>query len=129
MERINKVLHGSELHPMLEGKNINLSIAIDMKESYKILFEENDYDEFIDKIKYNKEYRKEAIDRLNDRFNLRNYILITNSTYDTWYYVKFIDEVRKNYTLLYVENLSKLNPKHFYEDYIDLFGNKIEFSE
>nr|MBP3259258.1 hypothetical protein [Bacilli bacterium] len=129
MERINEIIEGVKLYPKLNNQYINLSIVIDMKDSCRILFGEDDYQEFINKVKNNLGYRKDVIYRLNNHFNLINYILITNSTYDKWYYARFTENISKEYTLLYIENISNLNPKHFYADYIDLFGNKIVFSE
>ena len=129
MEIISEILNGKKIYPKLNDKYINLSIAIDMKESYKILFNEKDYQGFINRLKSDKKYKKEIISKLNDHFNLRNYILITNSTYDIWYYARFLENTQKQYTLLYVENVCQLNPTHFYENYVDLFGNEIVFSE
>ena len=109
----------------INDKYINLYMSIDMKEGCRLLFNEVDYDKFIDRVKNDREYRKDIIDKLNNHFNLINYILISNANYDIWYYAKYI-ECNKKYSLLHEENIGNLNN---YNDYIDLFGNKIKFGK
>ena len=42
--------------------------------------------------------------------------------------VKFgFKKIDKPYTLMYTEKLANLNESSFFENYTDIFGNKIEF--
>ena len=129
MGKINEILQGYKIYPKLNDKYIKLSIAIDMEENYKFFFGNIDYEEFISKIKNNKKYHYEVISKIVNYFKLDGFKVITSNDYHTWYFIKLLDKINNNYSMLYVENLCQLNLNNFFENYIDLFGNEIMFNE
>lgn len=134
----SKVLKGEEIYPYMDQKIIHISIIYDLREHYKRIlkldavidllkekgYEVNTFIKFIDLL-------WEDIDFLNtvvrNYFRGLNLTLISDKKGYTIYGVTLKDEKESKYTLRLVEKYCDLNRENFFEDYIDVFGNKIEF--
>lgn len=132
MKRVDRVLDGDiKVYPSLNNKIINLKVGINMRDSFNVIFNENiDYDERIKRILSDDNYKQEIVDKVKKHYHLYNYELITDASYDEWYFVSYDDSIlNRLYMLHYAETLAELNRDNFFEDYEDLFGNKIKFLE
>ena len=133
MKRIDQVLKGYiKLYPKLNGKYIKISLIADRKDNddFVKVFGDIKYDEAKEKIKQDENYKKEAIKKIYDYYEIDDCSLITDATGDVLYFIKLIDNVLNNtYTPNYIEKIEALNNNDFFEDYKDLFGNWITFEE
>lgn len=141
MEENNKteqVLNGKEIYPYMDGKIIHISIMYDLREHYKRILKLNAVIDLLKEKGYEvktflkfKDLLIEDIDFLDTV--VRNYfaglerVLISDRDTEKIYGVTLKDKKEPKYTLRLVERFCDLNREHFFEDYIDVFGNKIEF--
>lgn len=126
MNNFDLILKGAQLCPYLGDKIITPVLCIDMKENYKSIFDtEMDFDTFIEKIKTDSSYRKEIINNILNYYGISNLKLITNSSYDKWYFVNKDNRKVSNYNMNYVIKVGTLNTYSIMDDYVDLFNNQI----
>ena len=133
----SKVLKGEKVYPYMDGKVVRISICWDLREHYKHilrqeniikLLKENNYSEITSYLQFNR-LLFEDIKFLNI---IKTYFevgktLISDKDADYMYGVNLITKDERPYTLRLVETYCNLNRLHFFEDYIDIFGNKITF--
>ena len=132
-----KILKGEKVYPYMNGKIIRVSYRYNLKDCYKeILNQEN-----INKVL--KENKYEEITNFKDFKNLllkdskflniikeyfdKDRILISDKDGEYIYGIKLIDEEDHDYNLRLIEIYCDLNRNIFFEDYVDIFGNKITF--
>jgi hypothetical protein len=53
--------------------------------------------------------------------------IITDSSYENWYFVNYLDTVSNYYSFDLVNKIGSMNTYSMMDDYIDLFNNKIEY--
>ena len=118
---------GEELHPMVNKEFFTIPIAIDMIGLNKTFFNIDDYNQFIKKIKNDENFKDYVIDYIREHFQQTTRKLITSKDGYTWFFIDYKKSEDKPYTLRYAESLAQLNSSMFFENYTDLFGNRIEF--
>ena len=118
--------NNEELHPMVNKEFITIPVAIDMDGLNKKLFNIESLNDFINKIKNDKKFKDYAIDKITNHFNQQARKLISSKNGVTWFFVDY-KKREGAYTLKYAESLANLNTELFFDNYIDIFGNKIEF--
>lgn len=116
-----------ELHPMVNGNFFTIPIAIEMTTFFRTYFKMEDYSEFINKIKSDSSFKEEVINYVKKHFKQENRYVISSEDGLTFFFVEFKKNINKPYTLKYVESLCCLNTKLFLDNYVDIFGNNIEF--
>ena len=126
MNNFDLIMKGKNMYPSIENKYISIVLTIDMKKNYKDIFGVDlSFDEFIYNLKNNEEYMKDALETIKDYYGFSNLKLITNSSYDKWYFVNYKNVINNNYNLNYVIQVGTLNTESIMDDYLDLFNNKI----
>lgn len=118
---------GEELHPMVNKEFFTIPIAIDMEGLNKTLFGLDDYSKFLRKIKTEESFKNYIIDYMRERFNQPARKIITSKDGYTWFFIDYKKREDKPYSLKYAESLADLNRSLFFENYTDIFGNRIEF--
>ena len=133
----SRVLNGEKVYPYMEGKIVRLSVCYDLREHYKYILkqkeivkelEKNNYKEITSFSHFNRLMIEDItfLNIIKKYFNI-NKILISDKDCDYIYGIDLLDEQPHNYTLRLVEGYCNLNRGHFFNDYIDIFGNKITF--
>ena len=117
---------GEELHPMVNGEFFTMPVSIEMEGVAKKYFDIANINEFIIKIKNDNSFRSIVIDTINSNYNTVNRKIITSKDGELWFFIDY-KKYNKPYTLFYAKQLADLNKSLFFENYIDLLGNKIEF--
>ncbi len=126
MNNFDLIMKGKNMYPSIENKYISIVLTSDMKRNYKDIFGVDlSFDEFIYNLKNNEEYMKDALESIKDYYGFSNLKLITNSSYDKWYFVDYKNVINNNYNLNYVIQVGTLNTESIMDDYLDLFNNKI----
>ena len=127
------VIKGKKIYPCINDKRFEIIYKFDMKNSYKKIIKNmklpSNYKNFLINIRKDKKFKNKVLDNLNNYFNASNLILLTDSTYDYWYYVKLVDNIKRDYTLNYVRELGELNPYKVFRNYIDFFNTEIIYNE
>lgn len=118
---------GEELHPMVNKEFFTILIAADMEGINKSFFKIDDYNKFIKKIKTDERFKDYVIDYMRKYFNQETRKLISSKDGYTWFFIDYKKRENKPYTLKYAESLANLNRSLFFENYTDIFGNRIEF--
>ena len=118
---------GEELHPMVNKEFFTIPIAIDMEGLNKRFFNIDNYSSFIKKIKTEDKFKSYVIDYMREYFNQPVRKLISSKDGYTWFFIDYKKRENKPYTLKYAESLAYLNNSLFFENYTDIFGNRIEF--
>lgn len=118
---------GEELHPMVNKEFFTIPIAIDMEGLNKRFFNIDDYNTFIKRIKKDEKFKDYVIDYVREYFNQETRKLITSKDGFIWFFIDYKKRENKPYSLKYAESLANLNGSMFFENYTDLFGNRIEF--
>ena len=118
---------GEELHPMVNKEFFTIPITIDMEGLNKSFFNIDDYNTFIKRIKKDEKFKDYVVDYIRDYFNQETRKLITSKDGYTWFFIDYNKREDKQYTLKYAESLANLNRSLFFENYTDIFGNRIEF--
>ena len=128
MNNYEKILKGINLYPAVENKYINIVLEVDMKKEYKEIFGVDcDFDAFIREIKDDKFTKFIVQEVLYDYYGFKRMPVITDSSYEKWYFVDFIEKNLNSYTFGFVEKIGSMNKNSMLDDYIDLFNNKIEY--
>ena len=128
MSNFERVINkGEELHPMVNKKFFTMPISIDMTIFFRSSFKMDDYHEFITKIKEDKEFKDYVIKYVKNHFHQDNREVVSSIDGITWFFVDYKKREEKSYTLFYVESLCNLNNSIFLDNYVDIFGNLIEF--
>ena len=118
---------GEELHPMVNKEFFTIPIAIEMEGLNKTFFNIDDYNTFIKRIKKNEKFKDYVIDYIREYFNQETRKIITSKDGYTWFFIDYKKREDKSYSLKYAESLANLNRSLFFENYTDIFGNRIEF--
>lgn len=124
-ERVFK--KGEELHPMVNKEFFTIPIAIEMEGANKIFFNIDDFNQFIKKIKKDQKFKDYVIDYIRKYYNQETRKLITSKDGYTWFFIDYKKRENKPYSLKYAQMLANLNRSLFFENYTDIFGNRIEF--
>lgn len=128
MSNLEKVFNGFNLYPMNGEKYISIVLKVNMRESYKDIFElDCSFEEFIDLLKDDNLSQKISLDILFEYFGFKKMPVITDSSYENWYFIKYNDCVTNPYTFSYVDKIGSMNTLSMMDDYIDLFNNKIVY--
>ena len=128
MSNLEKVFNGFNLYPMNGEKYISIVLKGNMRESYKDIFElDCSFEEFIDLLKDDNLSQKISLDILFEYFGFKKMPVITDSSYENWYFIKYNDCVTNPYTFSYVDKIGSMNTLSMMDDYIDLFNNKIVY--
>ena len=126
MNNFDLIMKGKNMYPSIENKYISIVLSIDMRKNYKDIFGVDlSFDEFIYNLKNDDNFKKEALESIKDYYGFSNLKLITNSSYDKWYFVDYKNVINNNYNLNYVIQVGTLNTESIMDDYLDLFNNKI----
>ena len=126
MNNLDKILKGINLYPSVGDKYINIVLKVDMKKYYREIFEiDCTFEELIKDLKEDKETRNIMLDIVYEYFGFKKMPIITNSSYETWYFVEYKDKLTNPYTIGYVDKIARMNVHSMLEDYIDLFNNNI----
>ena len=126
MNNFDLIMKGKNMYPSIENKYISIVLTIDMRKNYKDIFEVDlSFDEFIYNLKNDENFKKEALESIKEYYGFSNLKLITNSSYDKWYFVDYKNVINNNYNLNYVIQVGTLNTESIMDDYLDLFNNKI----
>ena len=128
MNNLDKVLKGLNLYPVVGEKYINIVLKVDMKKEYKDIFElDCSFEEFINDLKSDELTRKIAVDVLYDYYGFKKMPIITDSSYENWYFVEYNDKAFNKYTFSYVDKIGSMNTLSMLDDYTDLFNNSIVY--
>lgn len=126
MNNFDLIMKGKNMYPSIENKYISIVLTIDMRKNYKDIFGVDlSFDEFIYNLKNDENFKKEALESIKEYYGFSNLKLITNSSYDKWYFVDYKNVINNNYNLNYVIQVGTLNTESIMDDYLDLFNNKI----
>ena len=128
MNNLDKILKGINLYPSIGDKYLNIVLKVDMKKNYKEIFEvDYSFEELINDLKEDDFTREIMFDILYEYFGFKKLPIITDSSYENWYFVEYIDKATKPYTLGYVDKIGSMNTHSMLEDYVDLFNNNISY--
>ena len=133
----SKVLKGEKVYPYIDGKVIRVSVGWDMREQYKYILKQdfiidylkdNNYKEITKYSEFNKLLWEDIkfLNIIKTYFDIKK-PLISDKDGNYIYAVNLIEKEDKEYTLRLVESYCNLNRSNFFEEYIDIFGNKITF--
>ena len=103
MNNYDKVINGVNLYPVIGKKYIN------------IVFESDSFTKFI------------VMEVLYEYYGFKKLRVITDSTYEKWYFVDYIENRFNSYTIDFVAKIGCMNKYSMMDDYIDLFNNRIEY--
>ena len=132
-----KVLKGEKVYPYMNGKVIQISVVWDLREHFKHILKqpniieklkENDYSEITNFQTFNRLLWEDItfLNIIKTYFDLDK-PLISDKYADKIYAINLKNKEERKYTLRLVESYCDLNREHFFTNYIDVFGNKIEF--
>ena len=128
MNNFDKVINGFNLYPVVKNKYVNIVLEIDMKREYKEIFGVScSFQEFISEIKSDSFTKFIVLEVLYEYYGFKKLRVITNSTYEKWYFIDYIENNFSPYTISFVEKIAGMNSYSMLDDYIDLFNNKIEY--
>lgn len=128
MNNYDKVINGFNLYPTLGNKYINIVLEVNMKEEYKEIFGVTcDFRSFINEIKNDSLTKFIVIEVLYEYYGFKKMPVITDSSFENWYFIDYIENDFNSYTLSFVEKIASMNKFSMMENYIDLFNNKIEY--
>jgi len=128
MNNYDKVINGINLYPVIGNKHINIVFEIDMRKEYKEIFGVDcSFYDFIHEIKSDSFTELIVKEVLYDYYGFKRMRIITDSTYEKWYFVDYIENKYNPYTISFVEKIGCMNKYSMMDDYIDLFNNKIEY--
>lgn len=128
MNNLDKVLNGINLYPTVGDKYINIILKVDMKKDYKEIFEvDYSFEELIKDFKEDDFTRNVMIDILYEYYGFKKIPIITDSSYETWYFIEYTDKIKTPYTFGYVDKIGSMNKNVMLEDYVDLFNNSISY--
>lgn len=128
MNNFERVFNMSEeLHPMVNKEFFTILISIEMEGLNKSFFKVEKFDDFINKIKKDDNFKSYVIDYIRNYFNQPTRKIISSKDGYTWFFIDYKKRDNKPYTLKYAESLANLNKSLFFENYVDIFGNNIEF--
>ena len=126
MNNYDLVMKGKSVYPSIDNKCISIVLKIDMENDYKNIIETDiSFKEFIERLKSDEDYRKEVLEIIKEYYGFNNLKLITNSSYDKWYFVNYKNINNDCCSLNYVIKVGSLNTYSMMDDYTDLFNNKI----
>ena len=120
---------GEELHPMVNKEFFTIPIAIDMEGLNKCFFGVKNFSKFLRKIRTEESFKNYVIDYMREKFNQPARKIISSKDGYTWFFIDYKKREDKPYTLRYAETLASLNSSLFFENYTDIFGNRVEFEE
>lgn len=120
-------MNNFSIYPFLDNKKISIVLTVNMKEDYKEIFGvESSFESFIEMIKKDKLTLKVAMEILYEYYGFKKMPVITDSSYEKWYFVKYSENVKDtNYD--YYLKIGNMNKKYMLGNYVDLFNNKIEY--
>ena len=102
-------------------------LTVNMKEDYKEIFGvDSSFESFIEMIKKDKLVLKVAMDILYEYYGFKKMPVITDSSYEKWYFVKYSENVKDNNYNYYLK-IGNMNKNYMLGNYVDLFNNKIEY--
>ena len=128
MNNLEKILKGINLYPAVKDKYINIVLEVDMKKEYKEIFGVDcDFDEFKREIKDDRFTRFIIQEVLYEYYGFKRMPIITDSSYEKWYFVDYIEKDFNPYTISFVEKIGSMNKYSMMDDYVDLFNNRIEY--
>ena len=128
MNNFDKVLKGLNLYPSVKNKFVSIVLTVNMKEKFKEIFDiDCTFEEFINDLKNDSIIKKIVFDILYEYFGFKKMPVITDSSYEKWYFVKYKDDIKNDYSFNYVEKVGNMNTLSIMDDYTDLFNNKIEY--
>jgi hypothetical protein len=115
------------IYPFLDNKKISIVLTVNMREDYKEIFGvDSSFESFIEMIKKDKLTLKIAMEILYEYYGFKKMPVITDSSYEKWYFVKYSENVKDtNYN--YYLKIGNMNKKYMLGNYVDLFNNKIEY--
>ena len=120
-------MNNFNIYPLLDNKKISIVLTINMKEDYKEIFGvDSSFESFIEMIKKDKFILKIAMEILYEYYGFKKMPIITDSSYEKWYFVKYSDIIKENSYNYYLK-IGNMNKKYMLGNYIDLFNNKIEY--
>ena len=126
MNNYDLVMKGKSVYPSIDNKCISIVLKIDMENDYKNIIDTDiSFKEFIERLKSDEDYRKEVLEIIKEYYGFNNLKLITNSSYDKWYFVNYKNINNDCCSLNYVIKVGSLNTYSMMDDYTDLFNNKI----
>ena len=128
MNNFDKVFKGFNLYPMVKEKYVNIVLKINMKEEYKEIFGVScSFDEFIKDVKEDSLTKWIVLQVLYEYYGFKKMPVLTDSSYENWYFVNYLDKVNSAYTFNFVDKIGSMNTYSMMDDYTDLFNNKIEY--
>ena len=108
MNNFDKVLKGLFLYPKVGKKFVSIVLTIDMKERFKEIFDiDCTFEEFISYLKDDLFVKKIVVDILYEYFGFKRMPILTDSSYEKWYFVKYQDRIANEYSLDYVEKVGR----------------------
>ena len=126
MNNYDLVMKGKSVYPSIDNKCISIVLKIDMENDYKNIIDTDiSFKEFVEKLKSDEVYKKEVLEIIKEYYGFNNLKLITNSSYDKWYFVDYKNINNNCCSLNYVIKVGSLNTYSMMDDYTDLFNNKI----
>ena len=128
MNNLDKILKGLNLYPVIKDKYVNIVLKVDMKKEYKEIFGVDcSFEDFIDDLKNDSLTMYIVREVLYEYFGFKKMPIITDSSYENWYFVDYIDKVSNVYNFNIASKYASMNTYSMMDDYIDLFNNKIEY--
>ena len=128
MNNLDKILKGLNLYPAIGEKYISLVLKIEMRKEFKEIFElDCTFEEFIDELKEDDITKKIILDVLYEYYGFKKMPVITDSSFENWYFVKYNDKVTNKYTFNYLDKIGSMNTYSMLDNYTDLFNNKIVY--
>jgi hypothetical protein len=128
MNNLDKVFKGVNLYPVVKEKYVNIVLKINMKDEYKDIFGVDcSFEEFIEELKSDKLTRFIVLEVLYDYYGFKRMPVLTDSSYENWYFVNYLDTVKNPYTFDFAIKVGSMNTFSMMDDYTDLFNNKVEY--
>ena len=128
MNNLKKILSGLNLYPVVKNKYVNIVLKVNMKEEFKEIFGVDcTFEDFIEEIKNDRLTKYITREVLYEYYGFKRMPIITDSSYENWYFVSYLDTVSNYYSFDLVNKIGSMNTYSMMDDYIDLFNNKIEY--
>ncbi len=128
MNNLKKILNGLNLYPVVKDKYVNIVLKVNMKEEYKDIFGVDcTFEKFIEEVKNDNLTQYITREVLYDYYGFKRLPIITDSSYENWYFINYSELASNYYTFDFVDKYGSMNTYSMMDDYIDLFNNKIEY--
>lgn len=133
-----RIMNGEKVYPFIDGRVIGIKVEYNLREQYEtilkhsditIKLKENGYKKITNFTEFKKLLCKDKIflNIIKIYFNKESNFLISDKDGEKIFVIELKEKEEKPYTLHLVQSYCEMNREKFFNDYIDIFGNKIIF--